>query len=217
MLTVNELLNSTVGNASASATKLGDDFDTFLNLLTTQLQAQDPLDPVDSSEFTNQLVQFSNVEQAIEQNKNLENLAALTALNGISANVGYIGRTVTVEQAEASFDGTDATWIYELEGAAFRNDLVITDTDGQAVRNLTGETSAGKHTLVWDGTDDSGNTVPPGTYTLRQSPVDANNTTIPNRIFMQDLVSAVDFDGGESLLVAGNFRIPSTEVISVTS
>ena len=75
---------------------MSSNFDTFLTLLTTQLQNQDPLSPMDSNQFTQQLVQFSQVEQQINSNKNLESLISLTKNQTSVDAVSYLGKTLTL-------------------------------------------------------------------------------------------------------------------------
>src|SRR3954470_17819141 len=89
--------SATSTSAAASAQKqLAGNFDTFLTLLTTQLKNQDPLSPMDSNQFTQQLVQFSQVEQQINANKNLESLVSMSKAQGATSAVGYLGKTLTV-------------------------------------------------------------------------------------------------------------------------
>ena len=82
------------GTAAASRATFGDNYDTFLKLLTSQLQNQNPLSPMDSTQFTSQLVQYSSVEQAIKQNENLEKLIAMQSSTQSANAVGYIGKSV---------------------------------------------------------------------------------------------------------------------------
>ena len=100
-------------NASKDSTIAGD-FDTFLKILTTQLQNQNPLDPIDSSQFTDQLVQFSSVEQSIKTNKNLEQLIALSGANAFTGVVSYIGKEVTAEGAATNLKDGAASWSFSL-------------------------------------------------------------------------------------------------------
>ncbi|MEO0962032.1 MAG: flagellar hook capping FlgD N-terminal domain-containing protein, partial [Pseudomonadota bacterium] len=106
---------SSQGAAASASSKLNTDFDTFLTLLTTQLKNQDPLEPLDSSEFTNQLVQFSSVEQNIATNQNLEQLLNLTFANFATDAVGYIGKEVVAESPTAILTNGTANWDYELD------------------------------------------------------------------------------------------------------
>lgn len=217
MQSISEILGSTVGKADATSTRLAGDFDTFLTLLTAQLQAQDPLDPLDSSEFTSQLVQFTSVEQQITANKNLENVAALLAFNGMTSAVGYLGKAITIPQNNAQIDGANpsATWLYELEGSAFNVDLEIIDSRGAVVVELPGQTDRGLHSLNWDGRRIDGQPVPDGNYRLRVKATDTEGGTVPTEIFMRGTVEGVEMEGGEAQLTVGSFKIPITEVLAV--
>ena len=179
---INALTQGSSGNSdSANAlSSISDDFDMFLTLLTTQLQNQDPLDPMDNSEMTNQLVNFANVEQQIQQNSNLESLIALQEAGTSSAAVAYIGKDIQIEGNTMVFSGSPITFGYGPDGTATDLSINILDADGNLITTVVGETSAQRHTYTWDGTDDEGNTVPNGTY--------------------QFLIGAFD-DAGESVLV----------------
>src|SRR3546814_15982085 len=101
--------------ASSAATSLAGDFNTFLTLLTTQLKNQDPTSPMDSNEFTQQLVQFSQVEQQIDMNKNLETMISLLQSQQSSSNLKYVGKVVDVDSADATLpQGNTTKWSYEL-------------------------------------------------------------------------------------------------------
>jgi len=218
MSAIDAISGQYASQANASATKLANDFDDFLTLLTTQLQVQDPLDPMDSSEFTNQLIQFTSVEQMISQNKNLENIAALTAFNGMNDAVNYIGRDITVEQSNATLtQETPAQWIYELEATAFENELVIRDADGKVVHTLQGQTDKGSHSLAWDGAIEGGGYASPGVYTLEVKALDADTKKIPKSVYMTGSVDGVEMEAGEALLSVGGFRIPLTQILAVTA
>src|SRR3954470_4716770 len=118
--------SATSTSAAASAQKtLSSNFDTFLSLLTTQLKNQDPLSPMDSNEFTQQLVQFSQVEQQISSNKNLESLIALTKSKTATDAVSYLGKTLTQTDGTAALIGSQAQWTYTLPSNAATVKLLI--------------------------------------------------------------------------------------------
>lgn len=214
---ISDILGSTIGKSDASSTRLAADFDTFLILLTAQLQAQDPLDPLDSSEFTSQLVQFTSVEQQILANKNLENVAALLAFNGMTSAVGYLGKEITIPQnnAEISATNPNATWLYELDTNAFDVDLEIVDSRGAVVVEVAGQVDRGLHSLNWDGRDVDGQPVPAGNYKLRVKATDSEGAAVSTEIFMRGRVDGVEMEGGEAQLTVGGFKIPITEVVAV--
>ena len=217
MESVSNILASGAGAAASAKSGLGADFETFLTLLTTQLQVQDPLDPMDSGEFTNQLIQFTNVEQAIQSNQNLENIAALTAMNGLNASVSFIGKDAIVEQSGASLEGGTANWIYALEGKAVSNNLVIKDDSGKIVYEQEGATDVGTHGFTWDGIDNNGTQLPDGIYTLGVNTKNLQDLPVPTQVFMRAVVKAVDFAGGDSFLDVGGFSVPMSNVVSVRS
>ena len=111
-------LGGTQGTQNAGLQQLTGNFDTFLQLLTTQLQNQDPLNPMDSSQFTQQLVQFSMVEQQINTNANLQNLLGLTGANAGAGSVNYLGKTVTIGNGNAALIDGQTSWNYSLASQA---------------------------------------------------------------------------------------------------
>ncbi len=103
------------GTSSNSAmNQLSGNFQTFLKLLTTQLQNQDPLDPMDTSQFTQQLVEYSQVEQQIDTNGNLQSLISQGTQQSAAYATGYLGKTVTVSGGEGSLANGQAQWTYNL-------------------------------------------------------------------------------------------------------
>ena len=201
--------------ATNSSAQLASDFDTFLVLLTTQLANQDPLDPMDSSEFTNQLVQFSQVEQQIQTNKNLETLAGLTAFNGATSTAAYLGRTVMFRADTTTLSDTGATWHYELGREVATVDLRVLDSDGKVVFEQPGEITFGRHEFNWDGISSEGDQLTDGGYTLEVVAKDVDDETVDAGIFVEGAVTKIDFIGGESILsVAGN-EVPLGAILSI--
>lgn len=215
MPSVSSIMGSNLGEAQKAKTGLGADFETFLTLLTTQLQVQDPLDPLDSGEFTNQLVQFTNVEQQIQQNENLENLSVLTAMNGLNATVGFIGKDAIVEQSQATLSGGQANWIYALDGKSQETTLTIKDELGKTVYEQAGELGVGSHGFIWDGIGSDGTQQADGAYSLTVKTDDGQEGSVPTQVFMRAKVTAVDFAGGDSFLDVGGFSVPLGSVVSV--
>src|SRR5882672_6224499 len=128
------------GAAKAKTTLTGN-FDTFLTLLTTQLKNQDPLSPMDSSQFTQQLVQFSQVEQSINANQNLESLISLTKQRVGGEAVSYLGKTVTLTDGAAGLNNGQAQWGYSLGSGSASTHLVVSDSNGRMVYAGTGDTA----------------------------------------------------------------------------
>ena len=186
--------------ADTARISVADTFDNFLKLLTTQLQHQDPLEPMDSTEFTQQLVQFTNVEQNIATNKNLEQLVALMQSGQAASAVGYLGNIVEMRGSETHLDDGQATWRYELPGPAESVTLAITDATGRLVWTGAGQQSLGSHDFVWDGNDNAGNPLPEGSYALS---ITATNTadTVLAPMYGPEAKSP----GSSSMMVKRNF------------
>ena len=193
------------GTGSAGATaSLSDNFDNFLTLLTTQLQYQDPLSPMDANEFTSQLVQFSQVEQSIATNKNLEAMIALQQAGQSVAAVGYLGKSIEALGDTAPLAESTATWNYALAKEASVNILRIVDSTGKTVKILAGDTDPGKHTFVWDGKDDNGIQMPDGIYRLIVAPQDLDGEPMETATSFAGTVSSVaTVDGQITLDVQG--------------
>lgn len=165
-------ISSITGYATSNATtnsasqQLSADMNTFLQLLTTQLQYQDPLDPMDTAEFTNQLVQYSSVEQAIQTNSKLDTLLQLNVSNLGAQAVSYIGKTVQVLGDVMPLENGKAKAAYTLDKDVQSVTITVKDMSGNVVYSETGETSSGTHEFTWDGKDSNGNQLPDGAYQI---------------------------------------------------
>lgn len=151
-------------NNETARTSLAGTYDTFLKLLTTQLKHQDPLSPMETGEFTSQLVQFASVEQQIQVNDNLKLLLDLQKSSRMATAVGYIDSTVRVAGAQLPLQGGNASFSYELPEASKETIIAISDSAGRIVRQVQADTAEGMYNIVWDGTDTAGNVLPDGAY-----------------------------------------------------
>lgn len=201
------------GNTAAA--KLADNFDNFLKLLTTQLRYQDPLSPLDSSEFVGQLVQFSQVEQSINTNKNLEKLLSLQQGNLISVGLGYIGRTVEANGEISPLVDAKAEFSYTLNQNAAASTIAIADADGRVVFSSTGETSAGRHNFVWDGLDNNGDALPDGVYRFVVSALNKNAEQIGTTTTATAKVTGIENGENGLLLLFGDVKVSFEKIISV--
>jgi len=213
---------TTPSAAESSGVSLAKNFDTFLTLLTTQLKNQDPTSPMDSKEFTNQLVMFSQVEQSINQNKNLEKLLAMFATQQNSNNLNFIGKIVDVDDNQVELQqGGSAFWSYELPAGTTSVKYNILNADGKVVRSVTstapnGGFPKGRIELAWDGKDGEGNALPAGKYKLEVAAKDSGGKTIDGtKVYARGYVSSLDtVDGQQYLVVGGNKYLPE-KVVSV--
>jgi len=184
-------------SAATSATaQLTQNFDTFLTLLTAQLRNQDPLEPLNTESFTEQLVQFASVEQSIQTNQNLEALIALQSASASERALAMVGRIASVEADIAALTPDGARWNYTLPRDAADISVQIFDERGALVAELDGPTSAGAHEILWDGRTIDGSIAPPGAYRLQIEAAGDDDTPITPAIFSRGVVDAVVFDAG---------------------
>lgn len=216
MTTINPLaaLNN-VGTAAASSTAIADDFDTFLTLLTTQLQNQNPLEPLDTNQFTQQLVQFSEVEQAIKQNQNLESLMQLQAANAITNTVSYIGKTVELTGTSQPLENGEASWPIEAAADASNSIFTVSDSDGNIVYTETRAITQGKSAFTWNGKTSSGTDAPDGNYTLKVSATNSDGLGVNVDIASSGIVEGVDMSGSNLYLLVAGQKVKLEDVVSI--
>jgi flagellar basal-body rod modification protein FlgD len=188
--------------------QLAGNFDTFLTLLTTQLKNQDPTSPMDSNQFTQQLVEYSQVEQQINSNDNLKTLIA-QGQSAASANaVGFLGKTVTLTNGNAALTNGSANWTYTLGTDAAAATLNVTDANGRTVFSTQGDPSAGAHAFSWNGQGANGNQLPDGTYTLSVQAVGADGSPLSSSVTSKGAVTEVDMSGSTPQLMIGPMALP---------
>ncbi len=165
---------STTNTASQN---LSADMNTFLTLLTTQLKYQDPLDPMDTAEFTNQLVQYSSVEQAIQTNEKLDSLLSMNIANLGAQAVSYIGKVAQVLGNVMPLEGGKAKATYTLDKNVVSTTIVVKDMNGNIVYSEQGKVTSGTHEFTWDGKDSNGNQLEDGAYKIEVSTKVASGET----------------------------------------
>ena len=208
------LTNTKITDTDAS-TSLTETFDTFLSLLTTQLQNQDPLDPMDTEQFTQQLVSFSQVEQSIAANQKLDQLVQLQTTSQLSTGVSYIGKSVEVVTDQLMLDGGTAKLTYGLESKAAQTVITIFDQNGRPVRTVTGETDPGRHEFVWDGRDSNGVELADGIYGFKVDPVDKEGVPVELATASIGRVTGVEIVDEVLTLNIGELGVPFDKIFAV--
>ncbi len=217
MVDISALTAATATTASKdSVTGLAEDFDSFLQLLTVQLQNQDPTAPMDADQFTQQLVQFSGVEQQIRSNETLSELASLMKADQLSQSVGYLGAEVEAEGDvfRLGEDGV-AKIHYELENPASAVALKITDEFGRIVALRSGETGIGRQTLAWDGVGDDGVRRTDGAFKVEVLAEDAIGAPIAASTMVGGIVDGVEMDGSRTLLSVDGILMPIERIAAI--
>lgn len=223
MTTTSALLNSTQGTgttnttskAAASKDQLAADMNQFLKLLTSQLANQDPLSPMDSTEFTNQLVQYANVEQNIQTNENLENLISVQQAAMTLSSANYIGKTITAATTALPLQDGSATFAYEFEEVPEAASIEILNSQGTVVKTITPELAKGSQTVTWDGKNDYGVQQEDGGYTVRISAADAEENTIDSTVVVTGKVTGVSVYGGDVTLKMGSASTSLSNIQSI--
>lgn len=198
-----------------STVTLAEDFSQFLQLLTTQLQNQDPLSPLDSNEFTNQLVQFSQVEQQINSNAKLDDLVALNLNNSITSALSYIGKDVSYISAEIAHEqGTPSTIRYSLDGPAVVSQINIFNEEGNLVFSTDAQRSAGVHEFEWTGRDFLNNELPSGTYSVSIDSLDAEENVVNTTTVVTSRVKGVEQQDGIVFALVGERAVAVTDILN---
>lgn len=205
------------GSASSEASaKLQDDLNRFLNILVAQLKNQDPLDPLDANEFTSQLVQFASVEQQIYQNSNLEKMLNLQETSQISEMVNFIGNRVEFFGQKLPLENSAGKFSYVMPAGVTTATVNIANSNGVNVFVADANTSQGKHTINWDGTDKNGRQLPDGEYTVRVSGKDAEGNLVEVEHLMTGAVKGAGVDNGVvKLFVGDSLIIGQDKILSV--
>ena len=214
---------SSTSTSTNSASSLGTNFNTFIKILTTQLQHQDPTNTTDPNQFTQELVQFAGVEQQLGTNSNLKSLIDLTTQTknaaGVSATLNYIGKyvesqannTLLVQNGKAEIGyvlptiGKDAT-------------ITVKDTDGNTVATLDGSTNKGLNYVTWDGKDTDGNQLADGVYSFKLTATntdDSKQTVTDIRMIGKVTGATSASDGSASLMVGDTLSLSTSAVDAV--
>ena len=198
-------------SGSSTTTGIADNFQTFLTLLTTQLQNQNPLDPLDTNQFTAQLVQFAGVEQQLKSNDQLKSLVALEkSAQGTQALI-YVGNNVAVDGSIAKFDGSKATWNF-IAPKESNATITITNSAGQTVYSGKYNLSEGNASFVWDGKGNDGTQWPAGTYKMSATAKDSSGNDVAISTEVQGVVNSVDLTADPPLLSIGGQNYTTSQI-----
>jgi len=194
-------------------------FDTFLKLMTAQLQNQDPLNPVDGTQFTQQIASFSALEQQIQTNSNLEKLLSQQSFSQQSMAVGMIGKEVLAPGDKMQVQDGTGSFSYINSEKAATSQVEIFDASGARVGLYDGDTASGQHEFTWDGKDSVGNQLPDGEYQIAVSSYNAKGDKVSNQPMVYQKVTAVrsaddgsvylQLDGGSEVLLDQTFSVRS--------
>jgi len=189
----------------------------FLNLLVTQMRYQDPFKPMENSEFTAQLAQFSSLDQLFAINKGLVGLTGSQQTSGNAQAVGFIGKEVRASGNLLSLQADRSSDIgFNLGKGASEIQIRILNEEGGVVRTLVeGSQSAGQHQITWDGRDNQGRRMAPGAYHFDVAARDGSGGTVTVSPYVAGIVSGVTYEADGTYLVIGSLRVPIQQVTEV--
>jgi flagellar basal-body rod modification protein FlgD len=208
--------STTANQTSLGMASLADNFNTFLSLLTTQLKNQDPTAPLDSNQFTQQLVQMTGVEQQLNANTLLQQLVTNTS-NGVSTAVTLIGKNVKAASDTANLTNGQAQWTYNLGAQAADLKVEVLDANGKIVHaEAPTDMKAGDHAFSWNGKDLANTQLPNGgTYTLRVTATDSAGKAITETNYVQGVVTGVTTAGGSTSITVNGGAVDWSKVTSI--
>jgi flagellar basal-body rod modification protein FlgD len=208
-------------SSTNSLSQLGEDYTRFLTLLTAQVQNQDPLEPMDSTQFVSQLAQLSQVEQAVQSNRNLEGIGAQISSLLAAGGPELLGREVTVNSSQITLDGGEVDAYYQVpEGTASVTAEIRDLTTDTVVRTITGLST--EHTslqkLPWDGLDEFGNPVLDGNYSVSYSAKDAEEAPVQVFSYRKAVVEEVMFTEGQNYFkLFGDETVPAEAILAAST
>ena len=200
----------------AQKTNDNQDQTNFLTLLTTQLKNQDPTNPTDTNQVTQQIALLSEVQQQTQTNTYFQQLLAQNSQGQAGTAVNYIGKQVDSAGNSGQLIDGKATFVYELPAGATAAIVTISDSTGKQVYSGTGTTIAGRNTVIWDGSNSTtGTTMADGAYTFSVKATDVNNKDVAATTITTGVVQSVDTVNGVNTLSLGDISISLDAVTSV--
>jgi flagellar basal-body rod modification protein FlgD len=196
--------------------QIADNFQSFLQLLTTQLQNQNPLDPLDTNQFTQQLVQFAGVEQQISTNSTLSALLQIMDTSRLTGAVDYIGKKIVADGATTVLDDQSALWNINVPTDAPQTTIVVSDANGNQVYTQDIKLTKGNNVFAWQGKSSSGQVMPDGFYTIQVVARDASSKPVVAKTEITGAVTGVELENGEPVLKIGDtIRVKLANIKSV--
>ena len=218
-MTINQVGSTAASSSSLlqSGQSLAGNFDNFLKLLTTQLQQQDPLSPMDTNQFTSQLVQFATVEQATKSNEQLTKLTSLLQASTMTSGLGYLGAQVTADGDRLRLPASgDASVPYSLPASAATVTVTIRNAQGTPVLSAAADAGQGAHVFHWSGLGPTGQRLPAGDYAVTVEAVDKDGGTVPVDRSVQGAVDGIESASDGLYLLIGGVPVPAASVHSVS-
>ena len=203
-------------NALASQ-QIAGNFQSFLQLLTTQLQNQNPLDPLDTNQFTQQLVEFAGVQQQLNTNSDLSTLVSLQQTAQSTQALNFVGKTAVVQGSTAALTNSSATWDFNVPSNSTVN-VSIANSSGQTVFTSQYSANAGNNQpFTWNGKGNDGTQWPDGQYKMTATAVDGSGNSVGVTTSVQGVVSSVDLTQSPPLLTIAGQTYTVNQIQSIAN
>jgi flagellar basal-body rod modification protein FlgD len=211
--------DSTTNSGNVGLNQLASNFNSFLTLLTTQLQNQDPLDPLDTNQFTEQLVEFTGVQQQVDMNSNLQTLISLQQTTEATQAMQFLGSNVTIAGSTGTLSNatnSPATWSLNSPSPA-TGTITIANSSGQSVYSGTVALNTGTQSYTWNGQGSNGVTQPDGQYTLAITATNASGQPVTVSTLVQGTVTGVNLSQNPPQLTIGGQSYPISSIQSINN
>jgi flagellar basal-body rod modification protein FlgD len=209
--------SSSSSSTSGSDGTLAGNFQTFLTLLTTQLQNQNPLDPLDTNQFTQQLVQFAGVEQQLKTNDQLSSLVSLQQTTQATQALDFVGKKAVVDGSTATMTNKAATWQLSVPTASTVTINIANSTGQNVFTGSYGVNAGDNQVFSWNGLGNDGTQWPDGKYTLTATGADASGNPVAVSTQIQGVVNSVDLTQSPPLLSIGGDTYTISQIKSIVN
>jgi flagellar basal-body rod modification protein FlgD len=202
-------------NALASQ-QIAGNFQAFLQLLTTQLQNQNPLNPLDTNQFTQQLVEFAGVQEQLNTNDSLATLVSLQQTAQATQALTFVGKTAIVSGSSAALTNSSATWVLDVPSNENVN-ISIANSSGQTVFSKTLPENAGNQPFAWNGKGSDGTQLPDGLYTLTATTTDSSGKSVGVATQVQGVISSVNLTQSPPLLTINGQSFTVNQILGIAN
>jgi flagellar basal-body rod modification protein FlgD len=205
-------------SASKAQDKIAEQKNMFLTLLVKQLQYQDPLNPLENTEFTAQLAQFSQLESLSEMSRNIETMTKYQNSMNSMASASFIGKHVNATGNIINYNGKESTIDFNVEDNAAKVTVSIYNSEGTTVRTIdVANVKQGDVSCLWDGKNNNGETLSPGTYYFGVSATGFSGAAVNTHTYANGTVTGVTFDNGSIYLQVGDKEVSLADVSKITN
>jgi flagellar basal-body rod modification protein FlgD len=208
--------NSASSSKTLASQQIAGNFQSFLTLLTTQLQNQNPLDPLDTNQFTQQLVEFAGVQEQLNTNDSLTSLVTMQQTAQATQALTFVGKTAIVSGNNAALTNSEAKWNLDVPANGNVN-ISISNSSGQTVFTQTVPETAGNQGFTWNGLGNDGTQWPDGQYTLTASTTDSTGKQVGVVTQVAGTVSSVNLTQSPPLLTINGQSFTVNQILSISN